>query len=266
MNCNDFEKLVSDLVQHHLMEAGKRELALQHTKGCARCNARLYNERVLSASLSATANAETESAPANIKVNLLAAFNEKHSKSSTNVVALTSKKESSNYIWKWAAAAAIVIAFLGIAAVRFMLPTLDATLQQAAKSADFKNEKSEQQDYKNESPRTPLEKDKVNNVARRDTRANTPRRINKAAEDANNNEVASDFIALTYTDETSSGNNGMVVRVKLPRATVIAMGLPLNANHTDGYVKADVLVGDDGVARAIRLVQDSSSDTDETEK
>lgn len=265
MNCNDFEKFVSDLAQHHLMEAGKREMALQHTKGCARCNARLYNERVLSASLSAAANAETESAPANIKANLLAAFNEKHSTNSTNVVALTSKKESSNYFWKLAAAAAIVIAFLGIAAMRFVLPASDTTLQQAAKSSDIKNVEIKKQEYKNESPRTPFEKDKGNSVARRDARANTPRRGNKSIENANNNEIASDFIALTYTDETSSGNNGMVVRVKLPRATVIAMGLPLNANHTDGYVKADVLVGDDGVARAIRLVQ-NSSDTDETEK
>ena len=47
----------------------------------------------------------------------------------------------------------------------------------------------------------------------------------------------------------------MVVRVEIPRATLLSMGLPMNTDRGNTLVKADVVVGDDGVPRAIRLVQ-----------
>ncbi|HZH32051.1 MAG TPA: hypothetical protein VEY11_14895 [Pyrinomonadaceae bacterium] len=49
--------------------------------------------------------------------------------------------------------------------------------------------------------------------------------------------------------------SGQLVRVQLPRAALSSLGLPLNAERGDEPVKADVLLGGDGLARAIRFVR-----------
>jgi hypothetical protein len=46
-----------------------------------------------------------------------------------------------------------------------------------------------------------------------------------------------------------------MVRVELPRSALVSFGLPMNVERADERIKADVLVGDDGVARAIRFVR-----------
>jgi hypothetical protein len=45
------------------------------------------------------------------------------------------------------------------------------------------------------------------------------------------------------------------VRVELPRSALSSFGIPVNADHAGGRVKADVLLGEDGTARAIRFVR-----------
>ena len=49
--------------------------------------------------------------------------------------------------------------------------------------------------------------------------------------------------------------SGQLVRVQLPRAALASLGLPLNAERGNEPVKADVLLGNDGLARAIRFVR-----------
>jgi hypothetical protein len=55
--------------------------------------------------------------------------------------------------------------------------------------------------------------------------------------------------------------SGTIVRVGLPMASLPAYGVDISRAGGDGAVEADVLVGQDGQARAIRLVtsQHSSS-------
>lgn len=273
MNCNDFEKIVNDLACYSLMDAGKKEQALSHANICVRCTARLSDERNLSSSLCIAANAETEHAPVHIKANLLAAFKEQ-SKASTIIIAPVHKTRNSSYFWKWgfAAAAVFVIVLLGFAAMRLLFqqqsqPQQIADVPIKAKENPSQNKDKDKQETSKVSPQTPIKKNKVNNVRRSYAAKSPPRKLNVPSnESPKNEEVTSDFIALTYIGETSAGNNRMIVRVNVPRATLIAMGLPLNAAQTEGYVKADLVVGDDGVARAIRLVQDSSQTSETKEK
>ena len=49
--------------------------------------------------------------------------------------------------------------------------------------------------------------------------------------------------------------SGQLVRVRVPRAALASLGLPLNAERGNEPVKADVLLGGDGLARAIRFVR-----------
>ena len=46
-----------------------------------------------------------------------------------------------------------------------------------------------------------------------------------------------------------------MVRVELPRYAMARFGLPVNMERYDERVKADVWLGADGLARAIRFVQ-----------
>jgi hypothetical protein len=68
-------------------------------------------------------------------------------------------------------------------------------------------------------------------------------------------EVATDFMALPYAPRFTSEDRGQVVRVRLPRESMRVFGLPVNQDRIVNAVKADVLVGEDGIARAIRFVQ-----------
>ena len=47
---------------------------------------------------------------------------------------------------------------------------------------------------------------------------------------------------------------GQIVRVELPRTTMANFGLPVNMERSDERIKADVLLGVDGLAHAIRFV------------
>jgi hypothetical protein len=68
-------------------------------------------------------------------------------------------------------------------------------------------------------------------------------------------EVATEFIPLTYIAGPASTDSGHVVRINVSRSALIAMGVPMNVERAGESVKADVFIGDDGLARAIRFVQ-----------
>jgi hypothetical protein len=68
-------------------------------------------------------------------------------------------------------------------------------------------------------------------------------------------EVATHFMALGYAGPLNPQDGGQLVRVELSRSAMLSMGLPVNMDRYDERVKADVLLGADGLARAIRFVQ-----------
>ena len=79
----------------------------------------------------------------------------------------------------------------------------------------------------------------------------------KATPTANDtdSEVATHFMPLGYADPINLQDGGQLVRVELPRSAMWSMGLPVNIDRYGERVKADVLLGPDGLARAIRFVQ-----------
>jgi anti-sigma factor ChrR (cupin superfamily) len=62
------------------------------------------------------------------------------------------------------------------------------------------------------------------------------------------------FIALPYSDENLSSEGAVVLQVELPRSAVALAGMPVSDGPADGRVKAEVVVGADGLARAIRFL------------
>jgi hypothetical protein len=68
-------------------------------------------------------------------------------------------------------------------------------------------------------------------------------------------EIATDFMPLGYLNPATLQDGGQIVRVELPRSALVNFGLPVNMDRYHEKVKADVLLGVDGLAHAIRFVQ-----------
>jgi hypothetical protein len=69
-------------------------------------------------------------------------------------------------------------------------------------------------------------------------------------------ESQNEFYALSYAgDPNETERGGRIVRVDIPRATLFAMGFDLPLENESETVKADLLVGSDGVTRAVRVVK-----------
>ena len=69
------------------------------------------------------------------------------------------------------------------------------------------------------------------------------------------NEIATDFVPLGDMNSVFLQDGGQIVRVKLRRSALVRFGIPVDMDRYNENVKADVLIGVDGLARAIRFVQ-----------
>ena len=82
-------------------------------------------------------------------------------------------------------------------------------------------------------------------VAKRATNEPAPKRAEK-------NEIKTDFIALSYARDAESGQ---IVRVKVPSSMMVTLGLVSTVEKPAALVDAEVIVGDDGLTRAIRFIR-----------
>ena len=65
------------------------------------------------------------------------------------------------------------------------------------------------------------------------------------------------FVPVTYTGDLSETvRGGRVVRVEMSRASLFAMGFNVPLENGSETVKADLLIGPDGVTRGVRLARD----------
>lgn len=71
---------------------------------------------------------------------------------------------------------------------------------------------------------------------------------------AGNEEEDAAFIPLPNAAALSQDEDVNLVRVELPRSAVTALGIPASDDGGAGNVEAEVLVGPDGMARAVRFL------------
>ena len=84
--------------------------------------------------------------------------------------------------------------------------------------------------------------------------ARTPRKIApKIAAVPESHEVVTDFFPLM--NPAPSFERGQMLRVQLPAAAMQTVGLPVREEHLGDVIQADVLVGEEGMPRAIRFVR-----------
>ena len=279
MNCQEFESRIDTLARGALADARLLAEASAHETSCATCAARLTDERALSTGLRALATGmKSAEAPARVEAALLAAFRAraasagaqalKQTDAAANVVPLVPRTAARS--WSWARTAAVASLAAAASLALFVLVRPEASFKRTAMI---------------EPPPGALEKKHSPEVARASTAKDEgdvsrapethdispvrqsftprPRATNisystggarpaaaRPATDAE--EIATEFIPLGQYAQTEEGH---LVRVELPRSALASFGLPVNAESAGGRVKADVLLGEDGTARAIRFIR-----------
>ena len=276
MNCPDFEKMIVDLARDRIMDASARESGLAHAQDCARCAARLADERVLTGGLRSLAmSAQALEAPARVEAALLAAFRERD-KVALLKPAVHPAPSVVRTHWRWATgiAAAMALLFVAFAATRIQQPSPQQLLLARAPQplkintavpvppqpssnpapVEFASAQGAQSQFA--SVRTSGRR--LNNLEGLNGAGNSRRSlqpVNALASNSTASDIATDFIPLTYGASLDGMDGGHVVRVELPRTALAQFGLPVNVERSAEPVKADVLMGDDGLARAIRFVR-----------
>lgn len=258
MNCQHFEDVINDLARDQIMDAETRAHALAHTETCASCAARLRDERALTSGLRAVAfSFETEQAPARVEASLVAAFRQHATKSIDEFNAVApegSHRRFRRIIGAAAAAAAILIIWTLVASRLESRPKTHEVRKGEISSATVSRPEEKAPRPETQSTGEQLlvqQSEKSHRTPRRaKPKSNNRDQAAKQAEEV----IATDYLPLTYGDSINSIEGGQLMRVKLPRSVLVSFGLPMNAERADEPIVADVLVGYDGVARAIRFV------------
>lgn len=252
MSCQEFEQIAGELAEDRLMSAKARVSALAHAETCERCARRLGNERMLTNRLGVLAESTASESPARVKQSLRAAFDAQLLSSEAKIVAATNLVHFPVKTRQWrlvfAAAAAITILFAVAVSVWMR--------SQSPKSIDLVSTATPSPTVipAATTPETaetlPANRVEVKNAAVPKLPVLSRRRIQTMEE-----ELAASYIPLTYSTNSGAPQDKLVVRVEVSRSTLIGMGLPLNAEGGNELVKADLMVGVDGVPLAIRFVK-----------
>ena len=258
MSCRELEADVVDLARGAQMSAAAQARLAAHLEQCAGCAARVARERQLTRALKAVADsAPASSRAAAIEAQLLAAF-------AARPAAASAKVRASRSVFAtpaaraWLAVAAILVlavaVWQGTARWQVAGEVRPASTQAAASpavSAPAVLPAGTPAPDRADAPiRIPAERT-PSPVAPRPAgarRTPVPRAVPVSEDDVLR------FVSLPTAIGLPALESGRIVRVELPTAMLPAYGLDVTPDSKAGVVEADVLVGQDGQARAIRFV------------
>lgn len=206
-------------------------------------NGQRFDEEKLTSSLKLLAEEmATLNAPPELEQKLRAAFREQ--KRAQNVVRLVWRRRP--VYWVAAGIAAVLLIAISVIALRERVDPPKPIQAHQTEPLPVKEQPIVVEEQ------TPKQKEVVAQKPRR----RTPRR-NANNEVANHvtREIATDFMPLGYLNAATLQDGGQIVRVELPRSALVNFGLPVNMDRYHERVKADVLLGVDGLAHAIRFVK-----------
>jgi hypothetical protein len=265
MNCQSFESLVNDLARDQMMEAEARRRALAHTVGCERCRARLADEQALTAGLRKLAE-NREEAPVRVEASLRDAFAARIATSREPVVAAVPTR-SRWLSWAGAAAAILLVALLALTVIRSRpVETRDLqeqlSLEKQAQPGSSLSEGPRAEPAPSElavaekiGPRAQPNAHGPRNGRRGGQRRERTPKVKPPGTVDTGTEIATEFIPLVHGGDVAIPDGGHIMRVELPRSALVSFGLPMNMERAGEPVRADVVVGNDGLARAIRFVR-----------
>lgn len=267
MKCNQFEDTIYELARNQIIDESIREKVIAHTGECAECESRLDEQRSITNGLRAMVESYKEIVPpARVEAALVESFRRlnqygisKDSKTSGSI-----EKTARHSILRYAAAAAILL-ILGL-----VVWQLEGVFSRERKEQAVDRKKIDQPvPTQKEEPKIDPEPRKgepavAGSIQRK--KNNKSRGYNIAIDKTKGqeqngrattakSEIATEFIPLVDFEDISAMDRGRLLRVELPRSTLLTFGLPVNAARANEPLIADVLIGDDGLARAIRFVR-----------
>jgi hypothetical protein len=224
MKCEDFETFGLDGGRDTTLSELQRVAAREHAGTCPRCAALQDSWQVASGELRSVAEAtQAAQVSSRVELRLRQEFRTRHR---------TLKTRRAAVVTAWAlAAAALIVAGVG-----------------------WQNWRAHQQHgYGNEAANTQGARDSAANGNVNGTAANA---ANSSAADslvADNSE--NDFTPLpgTFASDTEEAS---IVRVRMQRSGLTALGLPVNEERAGDWIQVDLLVGNDGLPQAVRLPQE----------
>ena len=279
--CREMEVLLRDMarqsqaIESHLMEP--REIpsgAAAHLAGCPGCSAEFERERRMTASLAALAGSvENGGDPAAMEDRLRLAFRE-YQRDRENPRTDPSTKPgrpvfqpAPQRISLWAAGvAAIIVVSLGVAlgiVLNERHPSGEPVESRVTPTASLTNPEVAEPGPSAADAARRFARSPGNDLLSADaTDATLARSPAAAARPAAGQAViqqlpqaSPEFIPLFHGGDPQLLEAGQVWRVEMPRGALQSVGMPVVEESRAGRIQVDILLGEDGIARAIRLAQ-----------
>jgi hypothetical protein len=229
MTCREFDEFVHGFVRMELLDVSVREAALEHAAHCKLCSERMADAAALAeASETAGRSAREAGSPPAVEAALLAAFRYHH------------RRVSWRRTLEWAsvgAAAAVLLVFLWTASGRFKGPSSPVPKKDVSSQSTTPVEAKASAEPKQEQAAAPAADAPVADAPASDTY------------------VASDFVPVPFTGAITAEDPGMIVRVQLTRDSLAQLGYPVAETPDEDLILADILVGEDGWPRGVKLIQ-----------
>jgi hypothetical protein len=261
MSCPDFETIIVEIARDRLMDAGERDRGLEHVRRCSSCSTLLAEERALSRDLRALS---VEGAAGEIsecvETALLAAFRRRAAPPAP--VSVSAARNQRRAL----AVAALVLLTFGLAVAvwsaasakrespsRVSTGGVAGSTPEAVSTPEISRRPSpivadRQPDRPIVSPASEKSRKRL-----METRADR-RQAGAIPGDIAPSEFVTQFFPVMQGGDLIPLESGRIVRVKMPRSNLIPLGIPFNQERANETIKADVLLSNDGLARAIRLV------------
>jgi len=243
MTCREFISKVEGLTLAELSSADAE--LLTHQGGCASCGALLREKHALAGAMRVLrSSTNTLEAPAVVEQNVLRAFRHSAAVHPTATRRVPVLRWSDLLGWKgYAAAAAVVAICLGLG-LWFAQRSEKTSQQPTARTEQPAPPKVNQTE---DSPQLPVQASTSNAIkSNSGTSAAASQGASVTTASLTQSEQAQGYTPLMLCDPISCSGDAEVVRMELPATA---------ADGSAGTQMADVIVGDDGLVRAIRIVQ-----------
>ena len=232
MTCREFDEVVHGFVRMELLDVTLREAVVEHAAHCNNCAERMGEAGVLAEVTEAAAGSvRNQQAPPNVEAALLSAFRNQRRRGHTTLLRTL----------EWAAAGA---AAAMLAAMLWTSSVPSKGQPQPAPRKDVSSQSKAPLDATGPGPSSSLPEETAQGSELE--ASNTGTTVTYSV---------TDFVPVPFTEGIGPEDPGMVVRVQLTRASLTELGYPVADTPDDDLISADVLVGEDGWPRAVRVVQ-----------
>lgn len=231
MNCHEHEEDLMDLARAQSIDGEAREALVAHVRVCSYCQCRLSNQRALTGGLLALAESNrSQQVSEDLEASLRDSYRQRHK------VATRSRYA---FAWIAAAAAAAVVIFFALRS-----PIVPDTPLAGATAKIVKEEL-----IVPTPPAASVDKHSITGST-----PSTPGNRSPIAGQVTRQKAEPELTYFLPLDDYEPIEMGVVVRVQLPESLFGSPGMPLAADQSGESIEADILIGEDGSARAIRFV------------